>query len=628
MVLGVNLSNFFLNTQGLYSLLALLPLIILYLIRPKPREQEVPSLMFFLRDMSKAKRKSFFRRFTQDWLFWLQLLTLLLLATAMAKPFTEVPEESLAKHSIIVLDSSASMQTKMPDGKTRFAKAKEEALDKLGPSNTIILAENEPIVPKQEVDKDEARKFLQELEPSSTSTAIYDAARAALDYVGEDSKVTVLSDFMETEVDSDVNTVKSALRAQGAVVDYVSYASKAANVGITDLNVKEQKTTVQVTNYFPNQKTVPLDVRNIHEELTLKPGGSDVVTFSTPVGVSKVTLDVDDDLPLDNEAHISTPKKTQLDVLLITNNQNIKKTNLYVALKAINSKTNYNLNIQTVRPPQSVNVDHDIIILKQFSQEKILPGIFSDIQEQVEQEGASLIITAQRNLFNYNPIQSLLPVEFQQEVKSGSEITKAKPEIKSLTKDVNFGSTDYYFKTRTKEDARPIAKTNDNGTIIAYQKRGAGSILYYGIFDQDLKVDGDTMKSGFKNDLFYPIFWKRSMDLMTGTPSVDALNRRTGSVINLPEGQEVKTPEGETVSGIFRMDKQGVYQFMQRDIAANLLHSDESDVSGEFTERETEEVNTEEVTNKEPKPLEKYFIFAALAVLLGELLYTKFRGDM
>ena len=40
------LSGIFSNPIGLAALLALIPLIIIYLIRPKPHEQMLPSLIF------------------------------------------------------------------------------------------------------------------------------------------------------------------------------------------------------------------------------------------------------------------------------------------------------------------------------------------------------------------------------------------------------------------------------------------------------------------------------------------------------------------------------------------------------------------------------------------------------
>ncbi|MFB6198625.1 MAG: BatA domain-containing protein, partial [Halobacteriaceae archaeon] len=89
MVLGVNLGSMFLQPYGLYGLLSAIPLILLYLIRPKPKEQEIPSLMFFLKEQGVEREKNFFKRFSKDLLFWLQLLILITLSIAAAKPYIE-----------------------------------------------------------------------------------------------------------------------------------------------------------------------------------------------------------------------------------------------------------------------------------------------------------------------------------------------------------------------------------------------------------------------------------------------------------------------------------------------------------------------------------------------------------
>ena len=66
------------NSIGVYAFLSLIPFLIIYLIRPKPKSMEIPSLMFFMKARSVDKHRSFFRLLSVDWIFWLQLLALLL----------------------------------------------------------------------------------------------------------------------------------------------------------------------------------------------------------------------------------------------------------------------------------------------------------------------------------------------------------------------------------------------------------------------------------------------------------------------------------------------------------------------------------------------------------------------
>ena len=142
------------NIYGLYALLALIPFIILYLRRPKPLDRVIPSLMFLMKEQKHTKQSSFIRKLLQNLLFILQLLALTLLGFAIAIPYINIPSDIISDKTIIVIDASASMQTK--DGlTTRFDNAIKKAKDELTSKNGIILAENNPLIILEEGKKDE-----------------------------------------------------------------------------------------------------------------------------------------------------------------------------------------------------------------------------------------------------------------------------------------------------------------------------------------------------------------------------------------------------------------------------------------------------------------------------------------
>ena len=156
MVFGLPLN--FANVAGLFALLSIIPLIILYLLRPKPHVIKIPSVMFLFDAEKEKKRFSAIRRFIKDPLFLLQLLVLILLALAVAEPFVLSEDDAGCGHTVIVLDASASMQA---DG--RFDKAITEAGKFLSKKNTIILAENIPVVILRESPKQTASEALSQL---------------------------------------------------------------------------------------------------------------------------------------------------------------------------------------------------------------------------------------------------------------------------------------------------------------------------------------------------------------------------------------------------------------------------------------------------------------------------------
>ena len=162
------------NPDGLWALLALIPLIILYLIRPKPKVMPIPSLMFFLKSSGARKLNSFLKQITHDWLFLIQLLLLLGLVLTFSNPFSTYQHDVTASNTVIVLDVSASSQTR-EDGRTRFDLEIAQAKKVLGAKNTIILAKDVPFIALQDASAEDAIKFLNGLQPKSTVSRIGEA---------------------------------------------------------------------------------------------------------------------------------------------------------------------------------------------------------------------------------------------------------------------------------------------------------------------------------------------------------------------------------------------------------------------------------------------------------------------
>ena len=114
--MAVNLGPFSVeNPYGIYSLLSIIPFIILYLIKPKPKIMTIPSLMFLIKMSGANKITSFFKQLIKDWLFFLQLLAILLSILIISQPALTYLHDITSSNTIIVLDVSASMQTREVD---------------------------------------------------------------------------------------------------------------------------------------------------------------------------------------------------------------------------------------------------------------------------------------------------------------------------------------------------------------------------------------------------------------------------------------------------------------------------------------------------------------------------------
>ena len=123
--------------MALLGLLSIIPLIIIYLIRPRPKEIRFSATQF-LRE-GEVKRSAVLSRLINDPLFWVQLLVLLSLSVAAAGPFTAEAGPA-SSHLVVVLDGSASMQAS-----SRALQLIDPYLDKYQ-RISIVLAGSMPLI--------------------------------------------------------------------------------------------------------------------------------------------------------------------------------------------------------------------------------------------------------------------------------------------------------------------------------------------------------------------------------------------------------------------------------------------------------------------------------------------------
>src|SRR5437667_9190121 len=120
-----------------------LPLVMLYFLKVRRRERRVPSLLLWAPALRDREASTFFQRLQRDPLLILQLLALLALTAALARPVVTFMGHGVQK-VVVVLDTSASMKAR-DVSHTRFAGAKRGALDltgRLGPGGEVIVLES------------------------------------------------------------------------------------------------------------------------------------------------------------------------------------------------------------------------------------------------------------------------------------------------------------------------------------------------------------------------------------------------------------------------------------------------------------------------------------------------------
>jgi len=519
-VASLHLEQYFLNPQGLYAILAVVPLIIFYLIKPKPKDKIIPSLMFILTKDNKFMENSFLRRLMNDFLFFLQLLILLILGTAVAMPFMITEHDVSSEDRALVFDVSASMSTYVDSGaligKTRYDLAREKARDFLSAKNTIIFSSDIPELMVKDGSRGDAENILSKAKPKDTGTNLGDAIQFAVDQLKEQKgRIIVFSDFINSETDP--VSIKKVLESKGIRVDFVDVSGAANNVGIIDLSLDEQNSAVFIKNYIDNEQKVEVSIATQKQTITLPPKSVETVSFSTPKGTNKIELNMlntKDDFPKDNVAYISTPVQENTKILFISNGG--KKTNLYYALAA-NPK---NI-LESATPPIVPNIDHNVYILQNFGKEVLLPETIRKISESVD-DGAILIVVGQDDIFSVN-FKGLLPVEPSLQLVPNAESFVKILQLNSFTKDVEFGKVSYYNYIKSKDKTVEILKADDNNsTLIAYSAFGNGKVIYYNINDD---------KSEFKTSLTYPLFWNNMLDVLLSKDTIQTLNYKTGQSV-------------------------------------------------------------------------------------------------
>ncbi|MBW2999247.1 VWA domain-containing protein [Candidatus Woesearchaeota archaeon] len=593
------------SMTGLYALLILVPFILLYLIRPRPQQMDIPSLMFFMTSRFKDKKRSFLKRFTRDYLFFIQLLIFLALAFSVADPFTKVKQDVASDNTILVLDLSASSQ--VDEGvKSRFGKTIDKAKTVLGEKNTVIIVKDTPLLAMQGEKRGQVIDFLNSLEPTDTGSSIRDAIILAGETLAaEEGRVIVISDFIDTTGKSPL-TAKNLLESRGIIVDFVDVGTERNNIGIIDVEADEERTSLLIRNYMDDDRTVQFEINGQGKSIEIEGNSAEPYSFETLQGITKIELKVNDDFEVDNIAYVSAPVREKIKTLLITNTPSIFVKNGLLAANEVD--------LTIAEPPIVPKEDFDVYVFHDIDPEKTIIGTFQEIEDKSD-AGASLIIHVQDGIVDLD-YKKLLPVYVE-----GTEIGAAinVDQTNRFTRNIDFGDVGEYLKVKNREESVSIASVAGN-PIISFMQKGDGKVIYYGIPE-------DT--SDFKLSPSYPIFWTNLLRFLTGQQDVKGLNYQVGDILILEKEQNIKTPVKQITTKNLLLDKAGIYELENKNIAVNLKNEKESNINiekeiGQKAEKYTLKPVEEEVDFSFEIPL---LVFACI-VLFFELFYIKVRGDI
>jgi Ca-activated chloride channel homolog len=190
--------NLFQEPSGLWFLVALPVIFVLYLIQSRYRPQVVASLLLWKRMARDLEAEAAWRRPRWDMLLALQLLVALLAALALARPGALGGGD---RRLAVVLDTSATMAARdVPP--TRFAAARQQVADVVsgatpGTRVSLVAAGAMPRVVVENGSPSSVVDALDELQPEADAGDLASAVRIAAGLAGpagNDSQVVAVTD--------------------------------------------------------------------------------------------------------------------------------------------------------------------------------------------------------------------------------------------------------------------------------------------------------------------------------------------------------------------------------------------------------------------------------------------------
>ncbi|KAB3547921.1 MAG: hypothetical protein C5617_001170 [ANME-2 cluster archaeon] len=606
--------------------LSVIPLIIVYLLKPKAKDVLIPSVMFITQITEKQKKIArTIRKIIKDPLFLIQLLILILLILAIASPYNEERTEIRGGHTIIVLDGSASMQAG-----DRNDDAIKLAGEHLTARNSIILAKNIPVLALHSGDLDAARDVLNDLPRTATTADLYQAILLGSAMLTDGKGgIVVISDFANWEGE-DPNVAKKLAEADGIDVSFVSVSGGRNEIAITGgwlsdgITLAGQgKYTCIIKNYMDSPVNVKIDVlyggdRSTHN---LALGARDSEYFALNdigVGVTEIIVHPDDDMMVDNHAYIVIPASETHTVLYISDYEDAPSATVMRLLPSVDAT------FMTQGEARSINVhDYDAVVVGLCNGS--LKSSLCDHLADYASSGGKVVVMAQEGL-PLSDTGRLLPISLFEKANE-TAIKEVRESVMLRDIDVKNIAIGHYLKGEEKSGSVAWILAEDGTPIISFWRVDLGKVVYLGIPD----MTGDHAWSDFHTMPEYPIFWLNLIDYLCGTGGVENCNKQTGYTMQFDSKVGVTMPDGRVIRmNSLLLDQTGVYELPDKLVSVNLYDAAESNLEGSgITTTETTGTSVgKTVRTTTKKEFDWILLILALVLICTELYYIRSRGEL
>jgi Ca-activated chloride channel family protein len=555
-------------------LLGLIPvLLIIHSLKPKAREVDVTGLFLWKGVLKEARGGSRIQSLMKNLPLLLQILIIILSSLALAEPVWTRPT-SIKGNVVLVLDSSASMQTRTTKG-IRFDKGKAEALrliSELSDESRMLIIEagNRPEIRSPfSKNKKRLREVIEGIQPSDVSGDLTSALYLAFSFVepATEDEVYLITDGPITGLDG--------LLQKHRKLHPLIISEGETNVGITNFQCRPDpgvrdvyQALIEVKNFNPHPVVCPIQM-TIGEETVFKKTvglrGLEKKQFLIPLlrpgsGIAKASLDFQDDFPLDNQAYNILRSSGELSILMVTRENYFLKT-LLEAYPHFRVDTVKEINRSSWE--EQVR-NHDLVIL----------------------DGISPPATGRGNFLMINAFSPSIPI-----TKTG---VKDNPVILDwdrrhpVMQDLDLGTLQIRSASlvKTEPGIKPLLEARNQGLIYAYEKEGLRAIL----INFDLKQSDLPFRVAFPVLMTNCFRWLQPhqfsftpLQVKAGEPFPLYLRPATQSVsIGLPSGKWVRQPVPSNPFPYPHTEKVGVYTVLEKEkrsyFAVNLFDESESNI--------------------------------------------------
>lgn len=623
------------NPLALIALLSVIPLIIIYMLRPRPKVLAIPSLMFVLKLERERKRVyASLTKIVQDPLFLIQLLILILLSIGAAGYYYTSQEPLSGEHTVLVLDTSASMQVD-----SRFDDAVKIADGYVSKKNSIILASDTPLLALDGGDASSAKGIFSKVQPGAGTADLSAAITTGMRLLSKEGggRIIVISDFTNSKGDDPVSS-KNLAESYGISVNFVKVGKPADNIGI--INGWIQSTdgkygyTGVIKNYKDQDENVKIETgtgtsgNSTSFSLNVPAGGTNQFTLENlGPGITTVQLNVKDSLSVDNKAYISIPDTSEQRILYVTDDGKLPSRTALSLLP--------NSNISVVKAVPSSLDNYTLVVLAQ-KETPIASGSVETIENYVRNGGNAVFIASgalapEKTEVGLIKILPVKPTGIENET-NGNDLGVKEVQQSSITTDIRSDeiSVHTYLNATERTGSTTLVALENGVPLLSYWQVGKGTVFYMGL-DDEL---GDDAWNNFHNLPEYPVFWIKLVEWLGGTGDISEYNLNTGTLTSLSKTEEIKTPSKTFTSNHILFDESGIYEISGKKIAVNLYNDKESNTTvdaSDVIQRAVAEdkstlVRADTYTVK--NDITDYLIGVMFLLILAEIIIVRRRGEL